>query len=80
MMLPDYWLQRPAIVIDPQTRSEFDQLLARARAAGTNTQIDYTLPAPKWQFCVTWLTSKALSYMAPATPISRLLSRVRPTT
>jgi hypothetical protein len=50
MMLPDYWLQRPAMAIDAQTRSEFDQLLARARAAGTNTQIDYTLLAPKWQF------------------------------
>jgi hypothetical protein len=50
MMLPDYWLQRPNIEIDSQTRSDFDQLFARVKAAGTNTRIDYTFPAPKWQF------------------------------
>jgi hypothetical protein len=50
MMLPDYWLQRPQIAIDSQTRSDFDQLFARVKAAGTNTWIDYTFPVPKWQF------------------------------
>src|SRR6476646_4916367 len=50
MILPDYWLQRPDLEIDSQTRSQFDQLFAEAKAAGANTQIDYTLPAPKWQF------------------------------
>ena len=50
MMLPDYWLQRPNIEIDSQTRSDFDQLFARVKAAGTNTRIDYTFPPPKWQF------------------------------
>jgi hypothetical protein len=27
-MLPDYWLQRPKIEIDAQTRSDIDTLLA----------------------------------------------------
>ena len=50
MMLPDYWLQRPNIDIDSQTRSDFDRLFARVKASVTNTRIEYTLPAPKWQF------------------------------
>lgn len=50
MILPDYWLQRPDIEFDAQTRSDFDRLLARVKAAGTNTRIDYTFPVPKWQF------------------------------
>ena len=50
MMLPDYWLQRPNTEIDSQILSDFDQLFARLKASGTNTWIDYTLPAPKWQF------------------------------
>jgi len=50
MMLPDYWLQRPNIAIDSQTHSDFDQLFARIKAGRTRTRIDYTLPAPKWQF------------------------------
>jgi hypothetical protein len=49
-MLPDYWLERPNITIDAQARSDFDGLLARLKAAGTNTRIDYTYPVPKWQF------------------------------
>jgi hypothetical protein len=50
MMLPDYWLQQPELEIDPQTRTDFDQLFARAKAARTIAPIDYTLSAPKWQF------------------------------
>ncbi len=50
MMLPDYWLSRPGIEIDPRTRSDFDRLYAGIKAAGTHTRIEYTLPAPKWQF------------------------------
>jgi hypothetical protein len=49
-MLPDYWLQRPAMPRDAETLSEFDRLFARIRAAGTRTKIDYGLTAPKWQF------------------------------
>lgn len=50
MMLPDYWLQRPAMEIDLQTRSHFDELFAALNHAGTNTWIDYRFPVPKWQF------------------------------
>lgn len=50
MMLPDYWLQRPNIEIDTETRSDFDQLLAKVKVDGINTRIDYTFPLPRWQF------------------------------
>ena len=50
MILPDYWLKRPNIEIDPQARSDFDRLFARVKTGGINTRIDYTLQAPKWQF------------------------------
>lgn len=50
MNLPDYWLQRPNLEIDSQTRTEIDQLFARAISAAINTRIDYTFPIPKWQF------------------------------
>lgn len=49
-MLPDYWLQRPEIAFDSQTHTDFDHLFARVKAEDSNTRIDYTLPAPKWQF------------------------------
>lgn len=50
MMLPDYWLKRPKIEMDAQTRDDFDQLLAQVKAAGTSNRIDYTFSVPKWQF------------------------------
>jgi hypothetical protein len=50
MMLPDYWLRRPNLEIDPQVRSGFDRYYAEITARGTNTRIDYTFPVPKWQF------------------------------
>jgi hypothetical protein len=50
MMLPDYWLQRPVMNLDDQTRSDFDQLLTRVKSLVTNTLINYTLSSPKWQF------------------------------
>jgi hypothetical protein len=50
MILPDYWLRRPEIEVDSQTRSGFDQLFVRVKSGGTGTRIDYTFPAPKWQF------------------------------
>ncbi|NJD59040.1 MAG: hypothetical protein C3F13_17190 [Anaerolineales bacterium] len=49
-VLPDYWLQRPLMEIDPQTRSEFDRLLAEIKADGKTTPIEYIFPIPKWQF------------------------------
>ncbi len=50
MVLPDYWLQRPAMAIDAQTRSQFDKLYARLNSAESNSLIDYRFPVPKWQF------------------------------
>ncbi len=50
MLLPDYWLRRPPVELTSETRAEFDQLLAKLRAAETNTLIDYAFRVPKWQF------------------------------
>ena len=47
MMLPDYWLQRPNIEIDSQTRSDFDQLFARVKAAGDKYPDRLHLPGPQ---------------------------------
>lgn len=50
MQLPDYWLQRPDMQINPRTRSDFDQLFDRVKTSGAGIWIDYTLLVPKWQF------------------------------
>lgn len=50
MMLPDYWLQRPNMEINSQTRSNFDRLFASLKASKTISRIDYTFAVPKWQF------------------------------
>ena len=50
MVLPEYWLQRPKMEIDSETQSNFDQLVARIKASGINTWINYTFATPKWQF------------------------------
>jgi hypothetical protein len=50
MILPDYWLERPALPLDPPTRADFEALYAHIQAGGPNTLIDYNLAAPKWQF------------------------------
>ncbi len=50
MELPEYWLRRPGMAIDGQTRSEIDAWMAGIRAAGTNTWIGYDFPVPRWQF------------------------------
>jgi hypothetical protein len=50
MILPDYWLHRPNLEIDSQTRSDFDQLIARVKTSEINTLIEYTFKIPKWQF------------------------------
>jgi hypothetical protein len=36
--------------LNPQTRSDFDRLLGRIKAASTITNINYPFPIPKWQF------------------------------
>lgn len=50
MMLPDYWLQRPSVDQGEGTEQAFDALLQTALRAGGCPAIDFTLPAPKWQF------------------------------
>ncbi|HLA99444.1 MAG TPA: hypothetical protein VJL34_13405 [Anaerolineales bacterium] len=50
MRLPDYWLERPDEAIDDSTRLAFDDLLETTLVSGGNPIIQYTLPAPKWQF------------------------------
>jgi hypothetical protein len=50
MQLPDYWLPRPAALLDSATRAAFDALLSAAAAGAPGAPIDYRLAAPKWQF------------------------------
>ncbi len=50
MNLPDYWLHRPKIEIDTQTRADIDRFLASAKAGETINRIDYRFAVPKWQF------------------------------
>jgi hypothetical protein len=49
-VLPDYWLARPDLPVDPPLQAAFDALIAAARAQATGGPIDYRLAAPKWQF------------------------------
>jgi hypothetical protein len=50
MILPDYWLHRPSLDIDPQSCSDFDHLLSNLKVTGQNTLIHYDFRIPKWQF------------------------------
>lgn len=50
MLLPDYWLQRPDMMLDSPTRAAFDLLIHTARASAICARIDDTLAAPKWKF------------------------------
>lgn len=50
MMLPEYWLERPNRELNADARLSFDGLLKSTLARGVNPVIEYTLPAPKWQF------------------------------
>ncbi len=50
MELPEYWLLRPNVALTDDTKLAFDQLLQATLARGPNAVIQYTLPAPKWQF------------------------------
>jgi hypothetical protein len=49
MNLPEYWMPRPNLTIDPQTSKMIDQLLYRVKNTEGVTLIDYDLPVPKWQ-------------------------------
>ncbi len=48
--LQPYWLPRPAYPINPELKNAFDDLLAKARTAGAEEPLEYTLEAPKWVF------------------------------
>lgn len=50
MMLPDYWLPRPAMEFDESVRVAFDELIHKSREIGGCPTIQYNLPFPKWQF------------------------------
>ena len=50
MQLPDYWLRRPPMALDPQTARACDALVQTAIAHGAATPLDYPLAIPKWQF------------------------------
>jgi len=50
MMLPDYWLTRPGVDFDENTRIAFDELLKTTLSTGGCPTIPFTLPWPKWQF------------------------------
>lgn len=50
MMLPEYWLERPHVEFNEETKLSFDALLKSTLALGVNPVIEYTLPNPKWQF------------------------------
>ena len=60
MMLPDYWLTRPSIEFNNETRIAFEALFKNALDAGGCPTIPFTLPFPKWQF---------LCYLAEHYPI-----------
>lgn len=48
--LPDYLVLRPGMPTDAATLATFDALFEGATQAPLGATLDYTLPAPKWQF------------------------------
>ena len=50
MLLPDYWLTRPAVTFDEGALKAFDELLSTTLSLGGCPSIEYTLPFSKWQF------------------------------
>jgi hypothetical protein len=68
MILPDYWLQRPSFSVDPQTRSDFDQLLSTLQAVGKNALINYDFPVPKWQFLCYLADQKGVALHGTGSP------------
>ncbi len=76
MGLAAYWLTRPGPAPDAATRVGFDELLARAVAAGPAEPIDYRLDAPKWQFlCHVADRGEALLHGSSAPDIERFEPR-----
>ncbi len=54
MQPPAYFLPRPPLDLSPTTRAAFARLYAEAVRSGHGQAVEYTLPAPKWQF-LSWL-------------------------
>src|SRR5688500_19768440 len=50
MLLPDYWLQRPATTLNTTTQQQFDELYQQFAEKPQKNPLSYTLSAPKWQF------------------------------
>lgn len=50
MMLPEYWLTRPATNPDESTQKAFDELWDSTLRIGGCPNILFTLPSTKWQF------------------------------
>lgn len=50
MYLPDYWLPRPPLSLDSQTKRACDACIQDALAHGAATPLDYPLAIPKWHF------------------------------
>ena len=50
MKLPDYWLTRPSVGCDENTRVAFDDLLSTAIEAKECVTLRFNGPWPKWHF------------------------------
>jgi hypothetical protein len=50
MILPDYWLTRPSVILDERARLAFDELLDTTLSVGGCPAIEFDLPWPKWHF------------------------------
>lgn len=50
MLLPEYWLTRPAASPGSNAREAFDALLHASLSSGACPTIHFSLPWPKWQF------------------------------
>ncbi len=50
VLLPEYWLPQPPMLLDANTRRACDELLSQSLFQGVEQPFTYTLPIPKWQF------------------------------
>lgn len=60
MQLPAYFLRRPDMSLDTETRAAFDKLLVDAVEQGKGAEIQYALSNPKWQFLCYLCDTKGL--------------------
>ncbi|MFZ1754068.1 MAG: hypothetical protein WBO46_10190 [Caldilineaceae bacterium] len=50
MHLPDYYLPRPPLRLDPATVAAYETLWTEITSAPDAGEISYSLPTPRWQF------------------------------